>query len=29
MHICSDLESDLKVGISKRGQGIGKLNRCV
>ena len=28
MHICSDLESDAKVGISKPGQGIGGLKRC-
>ena len=28
MHICSDLESDTKVGISKPGQGIGGLKRC-
>ena len=28
MHICSDLESDAKVGISKPGQGIGWLKRC-
>ena len=28
MHICSDFESDAKVGISKPGQGIGGLKRC-
>ena len=28
MHICSDLESDAKVGISKPGQGIAGLKRC-
>jgi len=28
MHICSDLESDAKVGISKPGQGAGGLKRC-
>ena len=28
MHICSDLESDAKVDISKPGQGIGGLKRC-
>ena len=28
MHICSDLESDAKVGISKPGQGVGELKRC-
>jgi hypothetical protein len=28
MHICSDFESDAKVGISKPGQGIGWLKRC-
>jgi hypothetical protein len=28
MHICSDLESDAKVGISKPGQGVGCLKRC-
>ena len=28
MHICSDLESDAKVSISKPGQGIGGLKRC-
>ena len=28
MHICSDFESDAKVGISKPGQGIGYLKRC-
>jgi len=28
MHICSDSESDAKVGISKPGQGIGWLKRC-
>ena len=28
MHICSDFESDAKVGISKPGQGIGDLKHC-
>lgn len=28
MHICSDLESDAKVGISKPRQGVGGLKRC-
>ena len=28
MHICSDFDSDAKVGISKPGQGIGGLKRC-
>ena len=28
MHICSDFESDAKVGISKPGQGVGGLKRC-
>jgi hypothetical protein len=28
MHICSDFESDAKVGISKPGQGIEGLKRC-
>ena len=28
MHICSDYESDAKVGISKPGQGIAELKRC-
>lgn len=28
MYICSYLESDAKVGISKPGQGIGGLKRC-
>ena len=28
MHICSDFESDAKIGISKPGQGIGGLKRC-
>ena len=28
MHICSDFESDAKIGISKPGQGVGGLKRC-
>lgn len=28
MHICSNFESDAKVGISKPGQGIGGIKRC-
>ena len=28
MHICSDFDSDAKVGISKPGQGIGDLKHC-
>ena len=28
MHICSDFESDAKIGISKPGQGIAGLKRC-